>query len=70
MLITILNRLKKKVDFDLSDCQDGYRSNRGKIDMLFNLQIIIEKIRNTKDKAFITFIDYIKAFASVNHNNL
>ena len=70
MLIIILNRLKKKVDFELSDCQAGYRSNRGTIDMLFVLQILIEKIRNTQDEAFITFIDYSKAFDSVIHHQL
>ena len=70
MLIIILNRLKQKVDFELSECQAGYRSNRGTIDMIFVLQIIIEKIRNTRDEAFITFIDYSKAFDSVNHHQL
>ena len=54
----------------LSINQAGYRTNRGTIDMLFILQIIIEKIRNTRDKAFITFIDYSKAFDSVVHNHL
>ena len=38
--------------------------------MLFILQIIIEKIRNTRDEAFITFIDYSKAFDSVIHKHL
>ena len=62
MLIIILNRIKKKVDFKLSECQAGYISNRGTIDMLFILQIIIKKIVNIKEEAFITFIDYSKAF--------
>ena len=38
--------------------------------MLFILQIIIEKIRNTRDEACITFIEYSKAFNSVVHNHL
>ena len=58
LLIIILNRLRQKVEFELSECQAGYRSNGGTIDMLFILQILIEKIRNTKEEAFITFIDY------------
>ena len=70
MLIIILNRLRNKVDFELSECQAGYRSNRGTIDMLFVLQILIEKVRNTRDEAFITFIDYSKAFDSVIHQHL
>ena len=70
LLIIILNRLRQKVEFELSECQAGYRSNRGTIDMLFILQILIEKIRNTKEEAFITFIDYSKAFDSVIHHHL
>ena len=70
LLIVILNRLKNKVEREISDCQAGYRSGRGTIDMLFVLQILIEKVRNTKEEAFITFIDYSKAFDSVQHEHL
>ena len=70
LLIIILNRIKQKVEFELSDCQAGYRSNRGTVDMLFILQILIEKIRGTSEEAFITFIDYSKAFDSVSHQHL
>ena len=38
--------------------------------MLFSLQLLIEKVRNSEDEAFIIFIDYSKAFDSVNHNQL
>ena len=64
LLIIILNRMRKKAEEKLSDCQAGYRSNRGTTDMLFVLQIMIEKLRN------ITFIDYSKAFDSVIHHHL
>ena len=70
LLIVILNRLKNKVESEVSDCQAGYRSGRGTIDMLFVLQILIEKVRNTTEEAFITFIDYSKAFDSVQHHHL
>ena len=56
MLIIILNRLRKKVEFELSECQAGYRSNRGTIDMLFVIQILIEKIRNTREEAFFLLL--------------
>ena len=62
LLIVILNRLKRKVEEELSDCQAGYRTNRGTVDMLFTLQLLIEKVRNCIDEAFIAFIDYSKAF--------
>merc|ERR1711888_84885 len=55
LLIIILNRLKSKVEQELSDCQAGYRTNRGTTDMLFVLQIIIEKIKDSNDEGFITF---------------
>ena len=61
LLIIILHRMRKKAEEELSDCQAGYRSNRGTTDMLFILQIMTEKIRNSNQEAFITFIDYSKA---------
>jgi len=40
LLIVILNKLRQKVEEELSDsdCQAGYRTNRGTVDMLFTLQ--------------------------------
>jgi hypothetical protein len=61
--------MRKKAEEELSDCQAGYRSNRGTTDM-FVLQIMIEKIRNSIQEAFITFIDYSKDFDSVIHHHL
>ena len=49
--------MKSKVEQELSDCQAGYRKNRGTTDMLFVLQNIIEKVNNTDLETFITFID-------------
>ena len=70
LLIIILNRLKPKIETEISDCQAGYRTNRGTIDMLFVLQVLIEKVINTDQELFITFIDYSKAFDGVIHQNL
>jgi len=70
LLILILNRLKQKVEYELSDCQAGYRKNRGTTDMLFVLQNIIDKVKSTTEELYITFIDYSKAFDSVIHNHL
>ena len=70
MLIILLNRIRQKVEQELSDCQAGYRANRGTTDMLFVLQIMIEKIRDSDQEGFITFIDYSKAFDSIIHSDL
>lgn len=71
LLTTILNRMKNKCEEEISDCQAGYRPNRGTTDMLFTLQLLIEKVKNSdKMEAYITFIDYSKAFDSVIHQHL
>ena len=62
--------MRSKVEDELSDCQAGYRANRGTTDMLFVLQIVIEKIRDSHEGGVITFIDYSKAFDSVIHAKL
>ena len=38
--------------------------------MICALQIMIEKLTDTKETAFITFIDYSKAFDNVSHDHL
>ena len=43
----ILNRLKEKVEMELSDCQAGNSNERGTTYMLYMLQLYIENIRNT-----------------------
>ena len=55
---------------ELLDIQAGYRKGRDPTDMLFVLPLIIKKISNTDNAAFITFIDYIIAFDRVNQNHL
>lgn len=70
LLIVILNRMKGKVEQEWSDCQAGCRTNRGTTDMLFILQIMIEKIRDNNLEGYVTFIDYSKAFDSVLHTEL
>ena len=70
LLIIILNRMRSKVEFELSDYQAGYRKDRSTVDMLFVLQTIIEKVLSINEEAVITFIDYSKAFDSVKHSHL
>nr|XP_014352230.1 PREDICTED: uncharacterized protein LOC106706185 [Latimeria chalumnae] len=43
VLLTIMNRLKNKIVWELPESQAGFRAGRGTRDMLVNLQLLIEK---------------------------
>ena len=70
MLYIILERIKEKVERDLAEEQAGFRPGTGTGDMLCAIQILIEKLIETRNEAYIIFIDYNKAFNSVNHSEL
>ena len=55
---------------ELAEEQAGIRPGRGTGDMLCAIQILIEKLIETINEAYIIFIDYSKAFDSVNHSEL
>ena len=45
-----MNKMKGKVEAEFSYCQAGYRRNLGTIEMLFILQILIEKLETLQMK--------------------
>ena len=53
---------------ELPDVQSGFRKGRGTKDQITNIRWIIEKAREFQKN--ICFIDYVKAFDYVDHNNL
>ena len=53
---------------ELPDVQSGFRKGRGTKDQITNIRWIIEKAREFQKN--ICFIDYMKAFDYVDHNNL
>ena len=55
---------------ELSDVQAGFRKGRGTGDQIVNICWIIEKARKFQKKTYFCFIDYAKAFDSVDHNKL
>ena len=55
---------------ELSDVQAGFRKGRGTRDQIANILCIIEKAREFQKNTFFCFIDYSKAFDSVDHNKL
>ena len=55
---------------ELPDVQAGFRKGRGTRDHIANIRWIIEKARKFQKNIYFCFIDYAKAFDSVNHNIL
>ena len=64
----LLMRMKKEIDSLLRDNQVGFRQNRSTIDQIFTLRRIVEQCIEFKLPLHIHFVDYQKAFDSINHN--
>ena len=68
MLKILQARLQQYVNWKLPDVQAGFRKGRGARDQIANIHWIIEKAKELQKR--ICFIDYTKAFDSVDHNKL
>ena len=66
----ILERIKGAVDEKLREEQAGFRKNRSTIDQIATLRIIIEQSIEWKSSLIVNFIDYEKAFDSVDRKTL
>ena len=55
---------------ELPDAQAGIRKDRGTRDYIANIRWIMEKARELQKNIYFCFIDYAKAFDSVDHNEL
>ena len=63
-------RLQQYVNWELSDVQAGFRKGRGIRDQITNIHWIMEKAREFQEKnIYFCFIDCVKAFDCVDHNN-
>ena len=71
MLKILQARLQQYLNFfELPDVQAGFRKGRGTRDQIANICWIMEKAREFQKNIYFCFIDYAKAFDSVDHNNL
>ena len=70
MLKILQVRLQQYVNDELPDVQAGFRKGRGTRDQIANIRWIIEKAREFQENIYFCFIDYAKAFDSVDHNKL
>ena len=62
----IYNRLIIELDRMIRKEQAGFRPNRSCVDQICSLRIIIEQSIEFQSPLFIVFIDYQKAFDSIN----
>ena len=70
MLKTLQATLQQYVNPELPDVEAGVRKGRGTRDQIGNIHWIIEKAREFQKNIYFCFIDYAKAFDSVDHNKL
>ena len=70
MLKILQARLQQYVNRELPDIQAGFRKGRGTRDQIANIHWIIKKAREFQKNICFYFIDYTKAFDSVDHNKL
>ena len=66
----VLNRLTTTVDPLLRKKQAGFRKGRGCADQIFTLRQIVEQSNEWSSTVYANFIDFIKAFDSVNRPTL
>ena len=55
---------------ELPDVPAGFRKGRGTRDQIGNIRWIMEKVREFQKNIYFCFIDYAKAFVSLDHNKL
>ena len=63
-------RLQQYMNREPPDVQAGFRKGRGSRDQTANIHWVIKKAREFQKNIYFCFIDYTKAFDSVDHNKL
>ena len=70
MLKILQARLQQFVKGEIPDVQPGFRKGRGTRDQIANICWVTEKAREFQKNIYFWFIEYTKAFDSVDHNKL
>ena len=70
MLKVLQARLQQYMNHELPDAQAGIRKGRRIRDQVGNIHWVIEKAREFQKNIYSCFIDYARAFESVDHNKL
>ena len=66
----LLQRLKRITDKVYPQSQSGYRENRSTIDGIFTLRQLMEKTKQQRQNLYMVFVDFTKAFDTVNREFL
>ena len=70
MLKILQARLQQYMNHELPNVQAAFRKGRGTRFQIANICWIIDKAREFQKNIYFCFIDYVKAFACVDHNKL
>ena len=70
MLKVLQARLQQYLNHELPDVQAGFRKGRGTRDQIANIWWISEKSREFQKNIYFCFIEYAKAFDSLDHSKL
>jgi len=70
LLKIIQRRLESHVDRELPENQAGFRKGRGTRDVIADVRWMLEKTREYQKDVYMCFIDYSKAFDSVDYDKL
>ena len=70
MLKILQARLQQYVNHEIPHVQAGFRKGTGSRDQIDNIHCLIKKAREFQKNIYFCFIDYAKAFDSVDHNKL
>ena len=69
MLKILQARLQQYVNRELPYVQAGFKKGRGTRDQTANIHWIIKKAKEFQKNIYFCFMDYVKAFDCVDHNN-
>ena len=66
MLKIVQARLQQYLNHEIPDVQVVFRKGRGTRDQIANIRRIMEKAREVQKNIYFCFIDYAKAFDTIN----
>ena len=70
ILRILMKRNKRRINEAILDVQFGYKSGKGTRNAVLCLRMIVEKAIEKQKDLYICFIDYVKAFDQVKHQEL